>query len=133
MSLALGCGNKAGTPSSSDNSSAAPGSTPGGSTAPGGSSASGSGSAEAKATPQPVVIPAGKVITVRLGEALSSNGSQDGQGFSATVAKPVVVDGKTVIEAGAAARGTVVAAKGMGHFKGGALLQVRLTSVSIDG
>src|SRR5262249_26211926 len=70
---------------------------------------------------------------VRLGEALSSNGSQDGQSFSATVAKPVVVDGKTVIETGAAARGTVVAAKGMGHFKGGALLQVRLTSVTIEG
>src|SRR5215472_18695138 len=98
MSLALGCGNKTGTPSSSD-SSAAPGSTPGGSA---------SGTAEAKLTPQPLVIPAGKVITVRLGEALSSNGSQDGQSFSATVAKPVVVDGKTVIDTGAAARGTVV-------------------------
>jgi hypothetical protein len=79
------------------------------------------------------VIPAGKVITVRLGEALSSNNSQDGQGFSATVAQPVEINGKTVIEKGAAAHGTVVSAKGMGHFKGGALLSVRLTSVSIEG
>src|SRR5215813_11083327 len=100
MSLALGCGNKAGTPSSSDNSSGAPGATPGGSSASGGSSAAGaSGSAEAKATPQPpLVIPAGKVITVRLGESLSSNKSQDGQSFSATVAQPVEINGKTVIE-----------------------------------
>jgi hypothetical protein len=137
MSLALGCGNKASTPSSSDNSSGAPGATPGGSSAASGSSATGtpgSGSAEAKATPQPpLVIPAGKVITVRLGEALSSNKSQDGQSFSATVAQPVEINGKTVIEKGAAARGTVVSAKGMGHFKGGALLSVRLTSVSIEG
>src|SRR6185312_3981388 len=51
----------------------------------------------------------------------------------ATIAEPVLVDGKTVIERGAAARGTVVSAKGMGHFKGGALLQVRLNSVRING
>jgi hypothetical protein len=132
LSLSIGCGSKAGTPASSaDNSSAAPGSSAAGGSASG-SNASGS-TAEAKAAPQPLVIPAGKVITVRLGEALSSNGSQDGQSFSATVAQPVEIDGKTVIEKGAAARGTVVAAKGMGHFKGGALLQVRLTSVTIEG
>jgi hypothetical protein len=79
------------------------------------------------------VIPAGKTITVRLGETLSSKESQDGQSFSATVAAPVRVNGETVIEKGASARGTVVAAKAMGHFKGGALLQVRLNSVSIHG
>jgi hypothetical protein len=38
-----------------------------------------------------------------------------------------------VIEKGAAARGTVVDAKAMGHFKGGALLEVRLDSVTIAG
>jgi hypothetical protein len=70
---------------------------------------------------------------VRLGETLSSNHSQAGQDFSATVAEPVIVDGKTVIEPGAPARGTVVDAKGMGHFKGGAMLHVRLVSVSING
>ena len=77
--------------------------------------------------------PVGTEITVRLGETLSSKESSAGQGFSATVAQPVVVDGKTIIEKGAAARGTVVDAKGMGHFKGGALLEVRLNSVSIHG
>jgi hypothetical protein len=40
------------------------------------------------------VIPAGKVITIRLGEALSSDHSQEGQSFSGTVAEPVEVDGK---------------------------------------
>src|SRR5437763_11481049 len=44
--------------------------------------------------PTRVVIPAGTVITVRLGEALSSKTSQAGQAFSATVAEPVQVDGK---------------------------------------
>jgi hypothetical protein len=81
---------------------------------------------------EPLVIPAGTAITVRLGETLSSKG-QEGQSFSATVAQPVMVHGQEVIRSGAEARGTVVAAKAMGHFKGGALLEVRLNSVSIHG
>ena len=68
-----------------------------------------------------------------MGETVSSRNSSAGQGFSATVAEPVVVDGKTVIEKGAEAHGTVVDAKAMGHFKGGALLEVRLDSVTIHG
>src|SRR5262249_56037470 len=63
----------------------------------------------------------------------SCNHSQAGKGFRATVAEPVTVDGVTVIEQGAAAHGTVVDAKGMGHFKGGALLHVKLDSVTIKG
>src|SRR5258708_30490661 len=95
--------------------------------------AGGGSNAEARKAEEPVVIPAGTVITVRLGESLSSKTSQPGQGFAATVAQPVVVGRKTVIRDGAAAHGNVVAAKSMGHFKGGALLEVRLDSVSIEG
>src|SRR5262249_5457949 len=80
-----------------------------------------------------VTIPAGTVITVRLGETLSSKNSQAGQGFSATVAQPVQVEGNVVIPSGSTARGTVVAAHPLGHFKGAALLEVRLTSVDING
>jgi hypothetical protein len=98
--------------------------------APGGSAGKAEGK---KAAAEPIVIPAGTVITVRLGESLSSKSSQAGQGFSASVAEPVVVNGKTLIADGAAAHGTVVAAKAMGHFKGGALLEVRLDSVQIEG
>jgi hypothetical protein len=91
------------------------------------------GTATAAKTQESVVIPAGTTMVVRLGETLSSKQNQAGDSFSATLARPVVVGGKTVIEQGARARGTVVDAKGMGHFKGGALLEVRLTSVDING
>jgi hypothetical protein len=84
-------------------------------------------------TAKPITVPVGTVVTVRLGEALGSRLSQAGQGFSATVAEPVVVDGKTVIPSGAAASGTVVDAKALGKFKGGALLQIRLDSVTVGG
>lgn len=117
-------------------------SNPANSGAAGGNSASG-GSAQGSATVEPVketkpvpetiTIPAGTVITVRLGDTLSSKTSNAGDGFAATVADPVTVRGRTVIRQGATARGSVVDAKAMGHFKGGALLEVKLDSVTIEG
>jgi hypothetical protein len=103
------------------------------SSAAAGGAASGAKGEARKAAAQPIVIPAGTHITVRLGESLSSKTSVAGQGFSATVVEPVAVEGKTVIPDGAAAHGTVVAAKAMGHFKGGSLLEVRLNSIAIEG
>lgn len=83
--------------------------------------------------PQPVVVPAGTTLTVRLGESLGSKISSPGQSFSATLASAVEVDGNPVIPAGASARGTVVDAKPLGRFKGGALLELRLDSIKVDG
>lgn len=83
--------------------------------------------------PPPVVIPSGKSLTVRLGDPLSSKTSSAGDSFSATLAEPVAVDGNVIIPAGARATGTVVDAKPLGRFKGGASLEVRLTSITING
>jgi len=83
--------------------------------------------------PQPVVVPAGTTLTVRLGNSVGSKISSPGDSFSATLASAVTVDGNTVIPAGAKARGTVVDAKPLGRFKGGALLEVRLTSITVNG
>jgi hypothetical protein len=80
-----------------------------------------------------VTIPEGTTLTVRLGEAVGSKISQPGQSFSATLAEAVQVNGKTVIPAGAAATGTVVDAKPLGRFKGGALLTIQLTSINVHG
>ncbi|MBS1852271.1 MAG: hypothetical protein JST79_15295 [Acidobacteria bacterium] len=84
-------------------------------------------------TAKPVVIPAGTTLTVRMGQAVGSKISQAGQTFAATLATPVAVDGKTVIPAGASATGTVVDAKPLGRFKGGALLQLKLDSIEVNG
>jgi hypothetical protein len=83
--------------------------------------------------PQPLVVPAGTTLTVRLGESVGSKISSPGQSFSATLVSPVTVDGNTVIAAGALARGTVVDAKPLGRFKGGAFLEVRLNSITVNG
>jgi hypothetical protein len=66
---------------------------------------------------------------VRLDQDLSSKDSQPGQTFPATVSDDVVVHGETVIPKGARAEGTVVDAKALGRFKGGALLAVKLDRV----
>lgn len=92
-----------------------------------------SAAAEAPAAAPPpaaqVTIPAGTPIRVRLDEDLGSKISQAGETFDATVADDVVVHGQTVIPREARAEGVVIDAKALGHFKGGALLELRLERV----
>ncbi len=85
--------------------------------------------------PQPVAItvPAGKVITIQLADEVGSKISQPGQTFGGSVARPVEVDGQEVIPSGARVRGEVVDAKSMGHFAGGALLELKLDSITVNG
>jgi hypothetical protein len=144
----LGCSKPAAPADSSSSSTASPSSTDANnsSAAPSGNMAnsspsSGSGSAMSNTAmsnmkpepPKPLVVPAGTILTVRLGQSVGSKISSPGQTFTATLTSAVTVDGKTAIPAGAAASGTVVDAKPLGRFKGGASLQVRLTSISISG
>ncbi len=102
------------------------------------SSASPSGgapAAQSNAVPPPpppatvVNLPAGTRISVRLDQDLGSKISQTGDSFPATVADDVLVNGQVVIPRGSRAEGTVVDAKLLGKFKGGAYLAVRLERV----
>jgi len=79
------------------------------------------------------VVPAGTHIAVTTTQELGSKVSQPGQTFSATVASPVTIGGKTVIRAGSTATGTVIDAKALGKFKGGASLSLRLDTVRSHG
>jgi hypothetical protein len=132
LAVILGCGSKppAETATSTENRDNASASAPG---------ADGS-SGKATNAPKPpglmdrltsktYTVPAGTVVSVRLGETLGSKASQAGQNFDATLAEPVVVEEKEVIPTGASAHGVVVDAKPLGRFKGGASLQIELTSI----
>jgi hypothetical protein len=81
--------------------------------------------------PPPAVVdlPSGTRVRVRLDEDLGSKISQPGEAFRATVAEDVTLNGTVVIARGARAEGTVVDAKPLGRFKGGARLQLRLDRV----
>jgi hypothetical protein len=109
----------------SETNAANPSNAPAGSNAPADSSQS--------AVPATVRVPAGKVLTVRLANDVGSKISQPGQTFGGSLAKPVEVDGEVVIPAGARVQGEVVDAKPLGRFKGGALLELKLDSVHVNG
>ena len=86
-----------------------------------------------KPKPKPIVVPAGTVITVRTGQALSSKNSQTGQTFLAELAQPVSVGGRSALPTGSTVSGTVVAAKAKGKIKGEGQLDLALTSISLGG
>ncbi|HZQ18882.1 MAG TPA: hypothetical protein VFA90_09175 [Terriglobales bacterium] len=83
--------------------------------------------------PITVMIPSGKTLTVRLADEVGSKISQPGQTFGGTLARSVTVEGQEAIPAGTRVEGVVVDAKPMGHFAGGALLQLKLQSIQVNG
>ncbi|HEY1465111.1 MAG TPA: hypothetical protein VGF44_16975 [Terriglobales bacterium] len=128
LALALvltGC-SKASSPNASSDSSS-PASTD---TAQNGSSASSSSiSNDNTAQAQPIIVPTGTSLAVRLDDAVGSKISKPGQSFSGTLAQTVQVKGQTAFHKGARVSGTVVDAQPLGRFKGGARLELKLTSV----
>ena len=128
LALGVGC-NK---PSSTSDNSAQ---NPDNSTAQSGQQGSDNNSPQSseRRVPTTLTVPSGKVLTVRLSDAVGSKLSQAGQSFGGSLAKPIEVDGETVIPAGAKVSGEVVDAKPLGRFAGGALLQLRLNSIRVNG
>src|SRR6202047_2990927 len=117
--------------SADQQSSSSPSSSPDAS-APAASNASAPAAAKEPAPPpRPLVVPADTVISVVLDQAVGSKISTPGQAFSATLQEPVEVDGRVAIPKGARASGIVKDAKPSGRFKGGAVLSLTLTSISV--
>ena len=97
------------------------------------SNSSGKSAPREAVAPRPFVVPADTTIRVVLDESLGSKTSSSGQTFSATVAAPVEVDGRIAIPKGARVTGVVRNAKSAGRFKGGAVLAISLSSVTVGG
>jgi hypothetical protein len=90
--------------------------------------------AAAKPAPAPrLKIPAGTQLHIRLIDGVSASKSEPGSEFNASLAEPVIVDGKTVLEKGSPVVGRVVDAKESGRVKGRASLSLTLTSVTRNG
>jgi len=88
---------------------------------------------QAPPRPRPIVVPAETVISVVLDEPVGSKISTPGQQFSATVREPIEVDGRVAVPKGARATGIVKDAKPAGRFKGGAVLELTLASIEVNG
>ena len=84
-------------------------------------------------TAKPVTVPEGTILTVRLNQAVGSKISNTGDSFEGSLADPVSVDKNVVIPEGSDVIGTVVDAKPLGRFKGGARLEITLNSITVKG
>ena len=74
-------------------------------------------------------IPAGTPVTVRIGSQISSGTAQAGQSFEGSLARNLVVGGKTIALAGSPVRGKVTLAKSSGRLHAPGQLSIRLTSI----
>lgn len=84
--------------------------------------------------PPQITIRQGTYVTVRVNQVLSSDRNQPGDAFSATLAKPLVVDGVVVAERGQTIAGRVAVAEKAGRTKGVSRLGIELTDLTIvDG
>jgi len=84
--------------------------------------------------PAQLTLPAGSFITVRLNQVLSSDHNHEGDAFTGSLAKPIVVDGVVVADRGQTIVGRVSQAEKAGMVKGTSKLGVELTSLNlIDG
>jgi YMGG-like Gly-zipper len=81
----------------------------------------------------PIVIPAGTTFSVTIDQDVSSKDSQPDQRVAASLADPIIIDGRGVIRRGAKITGKVINAKSAGRFKGSAELGITLASVEVDG
>ena len=87
------------------------------------------------AAPAPVaiVIPAGSTLRVRLDSSISTKTAQVGQAFNATLSSPITKGDRVLVPSGTPVSGEVTQAKEAGRFKGGAVLSLRLTAMTLRG
>lgn len=84
--------------------------------------------------PAQLTVPSGTFVTIRVNQALSSDHSRPGEPFSASLVKPIVVDGIVVADRGQTLAGRVADASKAGRIKGVSRLGIELTEVSlVDG
>jgi hypothetical protein len=84
--------------------------------------------------PGHLTLQAGTYVTVRLNQALSSDRNQVGDAFSATLVRPIVVDGIVVADRGQTLGGHVTEAKKAGRVEGTSRLGIQLTDLPVvDG
>lgn len=90
--------------------------------------------APAAPAPVDVSIPAGTSLAIRVDQHISVKTSRAGDQFTGEVVQPVLgSDNSVLVPKGAPVRGRIDASHKRGHFKGSSLLELRLTSMTLNG
>ena len=82
---------------------------------------------------KPVTVPEGTDLRVVLDQSISTAENRSGDSFKATLASPIIVDGKTVVPKDAPVTGHIVDARPSGRLKGVARLDLTLDSIEVGG
>jgi hypothetical protein len=85
------------------------------------------------AQPEPVVLPTGTSLAVRLQTTVSSAQSHTGDRFEAVLDEPLVVSGQTVARAGTPLTGRVLNAESSGRLEHPGKISVALVSMNVNG
>lgn len=83
--------------------------------------------------PATVTIPAGTHIAVRMIDSVDSSKNKTGQMFHASLDKPIVIGGKTVVPAGADVLIRLAEAKSAGKMTGSSELELQLVRMTTSG
>jgi hypothetical protein len=84
--------------------------------------------------PADVNIPAGTNLAIRINQHISVKSSRAGDHFDGEVVEPISTqNGQLMIPKGTPVGGVVAASHRRGHFKGSSILELRLTSLSLNG
>lgn len=81
----------------------------------------------------PITIPSGTPVTVRLQSAVTSANSSAGDRFDAVLDAPIVINGRTVAQSGAPVVGRVVTARHSGRLQDPGVIQLALSSIGVEG
>jgi hypothetical protein len=86
------------------------------------------------AVPTDVSIPVGTPLTIRIDQRIGVKSSRTGDTFTGEVVDPILGgDNRELVPKGALVGGVVDASHRRGHFKGRSLLELRLTSLTLNG
>lgn len=83
--------------------------------------------------PTDVTLPRGTGLAIRINQRIEVKHAVPGERFTGELASDVSRDGRVVLPRGTAVRGVVDAAHRRGHFKGRSILELRLTTLVMNG
>jgi hypothetical protein len=84
--------------------------------------------------PVEVSIPAGTSLAVRVDQRISVKHSHAGDSFTGEIVEPITAsDGSLLVPKLSRVKGLIAVAHKRGHFKGASLLELRLTSLTLNG
>jgi hypothetical protein len=84
--------------------------------------------------PADVDVPSGTTLAIRINQHISVKTSESGDRFDGEFVEPVVdQNGRVIVPKGTPVGGIVAYAHRRGHFKGRSVLELRLTSLTLNG